>query len=693
MRRPILTFVICLLAALPILHAQTPELPVRRVVLYKNGVGYFEHVGRVRGTQLLAIDFDSTQLNDVLQTLTTVDLGGGRIGNISFNSEAPVAQRVGNLPFADGIPVFELLGRLRGTRVEIHSGARTIVGRVLATDHRFGGKDEPPAEVVTIATDAAEIHSIELTPSVSVKLLDRTVADQMSASLGVLASGQLRDRRRLTIAAVGAGDRDVLVSYISAVPVWKSTYRLVLPDDGGKAQLQGWAVVDNTVGDDWNDVALSLVAGAPQSFVQPLSQPLYLRRPTVDVAHGETPLPQVHQPTLSDNVVPSARPASPASPVVGGTSGGIVGGVTGGIVGGLKSAPPPPAAAPVQSEIYTRISGEPAAQGENVGDLFEYRATAPVTIRKNQSALVPILKADVEVERVSLWNDRVGQRPLRSVWLTNSTGLTLDAGAFSVIDGATFAGEGLVQPMKPGEKRLLSYGADLGALVEARNGDEYRRISRVRIERGDVIQDSEQRTRRVYTVRNNDATPRLVVIEHPIRPGWTLIGDAKPVETSANTYRFAVTVAPHANTSLVVQERRPLETRVRISQLTDDQVEVLVRDTHADAALTGALAPIRQAKAAVARLLADAKTRDDEANAIRGEQQRLRDNMAALKGSREEQQLLKRYVGQLNAQEDRMAALARERAELATRIQQAQDRLARLIDGLAFDGAIAEPQP
>src|SRR5437870_5727285 len=73
----------------------------------------------------------------------------------------------------------------------------------------------------------------------------------------------------MALTASGSGDRDVFVSYISEVPIWKSTYRIIFPDKPGeKPLLQGWAIVDNTIGEDWKDVQLSLVAGAPQSFVQ-----------------------------------------------------------------------------------------------------------------------------------------------------------------------------------------------------------------------------------------------------------------------------------------------------------------------------------------------------------------------------------------------------------------------------------------
>jgi hypothetical protein len=712
MARRALLLGVCIAILLPSLHAQTdtPKLPIRRVVLYKNGVGYFEHLGRVRGNQSLAIDFNSAQLNDVLQSLTTLDLGGGRIGNVSFNSDAPLAQRLGALPLPIGenTTFIELLGHLRGARIELRAGPRAIAGRLLSVEQRPGAKDEPPLDVVTLVTDASRIESMALSPSVSVRLVDRELAQEIANYLTALASNRSADRRRMTIAAVGAGERDVLVSYISEVPVWKTTYRIVLPSlSDVKPQLQGWAIVDNTIGEDWDGVELSLMAGAPQSFIQPLSQPLYVSRPVVEIARGLTTTPQTHQPTLVADRAESLD-AGVRSGISGGVAGGLLGGVGGGVGPGynggdavrrsqdsltIKSAPmsapsPPPA---YREKVEQVLANEQsAAEGESVGDLFEYRVSTPITVRKNESALVPIVVAAVDVERVSLWNERSGSRPLRSLWLTNTSALTLDAGSFTVLDAATFAGEGLVDVLKPGERRLLSYAVDLGLQVESRNGDESRRISHIRIDRGDLFERTEQRTRKVYTVRNNDATPRTVVIEHPIRPGWTLAGDAKPIESASTVHRFSVAVPPHTTTTLTVEERRPIDARTSVSTATDEQLAVIVRDARTDPALERALAPIRAQKAEVARLVSIGGARSADVALIGKDQERLRENIRSLKGSAEERELLKRYVSQLNAQEDRLAALTRERDEVNARIVQARAELERLIEALSIDLDVAD---
>ena len=247
---------------------------------------------------------------------------------------------------------------------------------------------------------------------------------------------------------------------------------------------------------------------------------------------------------------------------------------------------------------------------------------------------MPIVRADVGIERVSLWNERIGgARPLRSVWLTNSSNLTLDAGSFTVLEASTFAGEGLLDPIKPGEKRLLSYALDLGVQVDARRGDEQQRVSRIRIDRGTVVQRSEQVSRRVYTLRNNDVTARTVVIEHPARPGWTLAKGPVPVETSLGAYRFAVPLEPKATATLVASASdRHYTMRTPISRWRCSST------TRAKPAPVQAL--VGQAKKAESRRRPGDGNPPGRGERIADDQKRLRDNMGALKGSGE-QQLMK----------------------------------------------------
>ena len=314
------------------------RLPVKRVVLYKNGIGYFEHTARVRGTQDLNIDFTTGQLNDVLKSLTVVDLGEGRIASVRYNSIAPLDERLRTLrlPFGEAVTRAEFLQALRGTRIDVRSGAASATGRLLSVERerkQNGKGDYQDVTTFAVVTDSGEMRNFELGPGISVRIAERDLTEEVGRYMDLVGSARARDLRRMTISATGSGDREVFVSYISEVPVWKSTYRIILPDKpGDKPLLQGWAIVDNTVGEDWKDVDLSLVAGAPQSFIQDVSQPYYTRRPVMAPPAALMISPQTHEAAISL----SPPVAAPVPLPAGGLTGvqGIVRDPSGAVVAG-----------------------------------------------------------------------------------------------------------------------------------------------------------------------------------------------------------------------------------------------------------------------------------------------------------------------------------------------------------------------
>ena len=274
------------------------------------------------------------------------------------------------------------------------------------------------------------------------------------------------------------------------------------------------------------------------------------------------------------------------------------------------------------------------------------------------------------------------------MWLTNTTGSTLDGGSFSVIEGQAFAGEGLLEPLKAGERRLLSYALDLGVTVDAKGESVPTRVTRVRVLRGVVIQETEERQRRVYTARNEDSEPRVLVIEHPARSGWTVGGSVKAAETTPAAHRFRVAVEPKTTATFTVDETRPLQTQIAVSSITDAQIALFLQNQAIDAKLEAALREVVARKAAIARLDADLAARQREIDQIARDQDRVRENMKSLKGSSEERQLLQRYVKQLDDQENRLEALRKEHAALAVERQKRQDELTRFIETLTVEETV-----
>jgi hypothetical protein len=774
------------------------NLPVRRVVLYKNGVGYFEHLGQVRGSQDVHIDFTSAQLNDVLKSLTVLDLSGGRITGVDYNSEAPLARRLATLRLALGEKPTqsEFLGALRGARLEVRSGTSpAITGKLLSVERktRTGTTFAVETDEISLITDSGEVRSVDLNPSTSVRILDHDLQVEVGHYLGLVAAARDQDVRRMTISTTGTGERNLYVSYISEVPLWKTTYRIVLPSKPEKKPLlQGWAIVDNTVGEDWNNVELSLVAGAPHSFIQQLSDPYYGRRPVIPLPESVQLSPQTHAATLiGGNGRLSGQVTDPSGAAVpGGTvrlldeSGNVIAttvsdsagqysfsslppgqyrlefqsmgfqksvvsalnvgpgennwnnqlqigsntqtvtvtasadtlntssaSVTGKSLsrvanrphagnvaesmgmgsgsGAYAFGPPPPPPAVFSLEAAREMSSA-AASGQELGDLFEYKLKDRVTLKKNQSALVPIAQTEIQADKVSLWSGSTGSgRPLRALWMKNSSSLTLDGGSFSVLENEVFAGEGITDPIKPGERRLLSYATDLGLLVDAQRNDQPQHVTKVKIAKGAMTQISELHERTFYTVRNQDDAARSVIIEHLARTDAALAkGTKEPEERAPGVYRFKLDVPGKSTASLPVEEIRVLQSNYEIANLGDDQIAVFSKNGTITPDVAQALQKISAQKAVVSKLEEGMEDRQKDIDRIVEDQGRLRENMKALKGSSEEKALLQRYTKQLDQQETQLESLRKSIQDTEAQRDKANEQLETMIADLQLEATL-----
>jgi hypothetical protein len=739
LRRPV---VASLLAFSPLLLAQTStrahahpalaaashdnaELPVRRVVLYKNGVGYFEHEGRVTGNEAVTIDFTSSQLDDALQSLTALDLNGGRITTVDWNSTTPLDQQLKNIPLALGQKptTKDLYAALEGAQVEISgAGEAPVSGRIVHYEIRSEKTASGGAanhRVLTIATGDGAIRSLEVTPATTIRILDGGLRRDLDDYLALLASAQSRQMRHLTLAADGAGARTIRVSYISEVPIWKSTYRIVFPPEtesqaGSTASgspvrqapvrpalLQGWAVVDNTVGSDWDNVQLSLVAGAPQSFTEPLSQPIYSTRPSVPVPEAANIAPVTHESAVgqaADTVAVSAQQAMPldgrsvngllnaARGVASGSGGGVAGGAY--HVGGGVPAPPPPASAEtveVNAESAATLQDESSATSSSAfDDFFQYSVAQPVTLHKNQSALVPFLQTNVDAERVTLWNADAAV-PLRALWLTNSGSLTLDRGSFSVFENGEFAGEGITDPIHAGEKRLLSYAVDQAVHISTEGESNTTHLHHIAVRDGVLTERSEQLREVTYVVHNAAADARTVIVERPVEDDWKLKSDPAPVETTASNYRFRVLAGAGETTRLHVAETHTDFSRWQLVDLDNDQLRVVLAGQDNVAAVQQALTPVLRERARVHALDAQIAAKQKDIDRVEADSTRLHTNIQGLKDSTEERDLARRYAGELNADEDQLQSLRKDRADLEQQRTAAQQALSDAIRDLSLD--------
>jgi hypothetical protein len=505
----------------------------------------------------------------------------------------------------------------------------------------------------------------------------------------------------------GAGSREMLVSYTIAAPIWKTTYRVVL-DQAGKPFFQGWAIIDNVGEEDWNNIGLSLISGTPVSFIQPIQQPFYRYRPIVPMPSDLKLEPQVYDPEDQEGKDSASG---------GGRGGGIsVGGLANlgnaqlsssfvqrqivqlpmnnrnsvnnlaALTPGIAGQPPPES---TLSEAMTRPDSgvEAAATGSEVGDLFEYKIDQPVTVPHDRSALIPIVQARMDGERVSIYNEAVRRdRPMGGLLLKNTTALTLEGGSMTIIDGDAYAGEALMERLKPAEQRLISFALDLGTLVTARTKEDRAPTFLVRVVNGVFQAHYYQTSKKVYTLTNQTDKPRVVFVEHPVRQDWTLTDDTpKPDGKSARYYRFRVPLEPHQSTEVAVTERRVFVDSYVLSNFTRPDLELFIARNYIDAQTRAALEKLIDIKSRIAAVEARLQAINSEAAEIAQDQERLRENIKALTATAEAKQLITRYVAKADTQESRLEQLEKDRRAALEEQARLQSELATAIRGFSLD--------
>jgi hypothetical protein len=683
------------------------SLSIRRVVLYSNGVAYIERRGPVSGHAEVDLSFKQSQVDDVLKSMLVLDLGRGRIGAVSYNSSAPPSARLNEIPFSiesgtndkdeAGIEggLAAVLTQLQGARVVVTTANRITQGAILTVEKRTSQIDAQRPPVTThslvIASDLGELASFDLAEVRSVRLLDEVARHDVTEFAGASAAARRRDAKTITVTSDGAGPREMVVSYTVAAPIWKTTYRVVL-DGGSKPFFQGWAIVDNVGDEDWSDVSLSLVSGMPVSFIQPLQQPLYRYRPVIEIPENLELEPQTHDTGVGPGRAYNMGGGNPAVGEGVGSGSGAGAGLSRGDNAAARrverESPAPEAVTTVSDAVRGEDSGvKAAATGNEIGDLFEYHIEQPVTVRRDRSALIPIVQAQMEGERVSIYNEAARKdRPMSGLLLKNSSALTFEGGSLTVIDGDAYAGEALIERLKPGEERLISFAVDLGTLITAQLKADREPAFLVRAVNGVLQAHYYQTNKKIYTITNQTDRPRVVYVEHPIRQQWSLSDDtAKPIEKSATVYRFRVQLKPRESVDFPVTERLALMDSYALSNLTPRDIELFVSRRYIDASTQAALEKIMGLKGKIADVNARISAADAEAAEIAKDQARLRENIKALGETSEARQLIARYVAKATEQETRLEQIMSERNALITERTRLQSELDEAIRLLALD--------
>jgi len=691
-------------------------LPISRITLYRSGVGSFIRNGQIDGDARVQLKFDVGQINDVLKTLQVLDLSGGRVDSVSYASKDPLSRRLASfsLQVGDNPSVGVLFERLRGARVKLSTIDGEVNGTVLSTETREvavtsggGGATKTNTVYVNLLT-ATGIKSFAIPNIKDFEIVDKQLADELSRALLALSESRAERVKGVDIMLAGGNGRNIVVGYVHETPVWKTSYRLVLPDADAAPKpaadapakapptgnLQGWAIVENTTDTDWTNVRLALVSGRPVSFTMDLYEPMYATRPNV-------PVPTI--PGVTPRQYDLAVNAPPPSPMAGAGRPGSGGGVGGDRRAAKAGVPASAARMESASSMddgagsilpgfgnYTPSAADMSdyaprsqASASEVGEVFQYELQNPVTIERQRSAMLPILSAGVGSRRVSIYNrgDR-SDHSMRGVELTHSSNLQLLPGPIAVFDGAAYAGDATIGQIAAGDKRLLAYAVDLDVAV-ATTPTDGGQITKLRIVDGSIELTTLQRQGLTYRFDNKDLKrPRTIIVEHPRFEGWDLKSPAKADEQTQSLYRFSATAeAGKAVDVSVIQERIDRQ-MVGIDGYPEDAIIRYRAEGKVSEAVLKAIRDVAARQADIRRQEASIESMDRSLMTLKSDQTRISTMTNSLDRTTD---AYKNLLTKITKQETEIDSLTAKRADAADKLETARADFAKFVASLNVD--------
>jgi hypothetical protein len=643
------------------------QLPIGQVVLFSSGVGYFQREGQIEGDARVDLSFPVQDINDLIKSMILRDLDGGHISAVSYDSNAPVEKTLSSFAVKlNGNPGFgQILNQARGEKVEAvlqQANANqpgTLTGSIMGVEDQQqpAGKDGVVNVQVLNMWCADGMRSLKLSEVQRVRFLNPIMDNEVRKALETLALSHDTEKKAVSLNFVGDGKRNVRVGYVIENPIWKTSYRMVLgKEKEDKPFLQGWAVVENATDEDWKDVRMALVSGRPISFIMDLYTPLYVPRPTVVPELFASLQPRTYSGALegremerladkkAEETAPKEEPAQPKAPPGTGTAplAGPVPGPDFGVGGKLDNL-----------DLHRGVSS--VASATKLGDFFQYAIEHPVTLPRQKSALLPIINKDVEGTRVSIYNESVQAKfPLLGLRFKNTSGAHLMQGPITVFEKNNYAGDAQINDLQPNEETYISYAVDLGTEVNAVPQADNGRLTKVKIVKGLLWTSTRQRETKTYEIKNRSEDERKVVIEHPFRPEFKLVGATKPLETTRDAYRFEVAAPVNKTVKFDVAEERDIESQVQLTNSDDDGIRFFINNPVSSQKVKDALQKALELKGAVNNVTRDLEELNRQLKDITDDQVRLRANLKEMPPTAA---AYKRYLDKFDQQETQIEKL------------------------------------
>lgn len=677
--------------------ALAKDMPVSRVILSTSGLAHFEHEAKVTGTETLDMSVRMDQVDDLLKSLVVFD-PKGQIGGVTLPGRAPLTQIFRDLPFTQGdlnSPV-ALLNAYQGAQVAVNA-AVPMAGRLIQVTPESmalpNGQGTVERHRVSLMT-ADGMKQVMLEDLKSISFTDAKIRAEIERALSAVRENGTFDRRTLSVNVTGEGNRDVTLGYVVEAPLWKSAYRLVLPEkDGDKGLIQGWAVIENMTGNDWKNVDVTLVSGNPVTYRQALYQSYHVDRPEIPVEVFGRVMPRVDSGVIAraeemESDAPmekeyrregKMKSMAPAAPMMAMSDMAVS---NEGFAGGAMVA-----AAEAPRMMVSMAQGANAAQSAEATTQVLFRFPNKFSVDAGETMMLPFVSRDVTMEKLALYQPETSAtHPLAAVRIKNDGQSGLPPGILTIyeenkaIGGTNFVGDAQFPVLSKGEDRLIGYALDSKTQID-RKESSLQTEGTTTLSRGVMKTSVKYRMETEYTIKAPEGEARTVMIEQPRIGGYEIKEpDPKSVEVTATHYRIKVPVAggKTQKTKVVLEQDSWQQYEIQYLSSADFQAFATTRGklTEKQRRVFEKLAELRAAVDAVDQKVQQAENQRQQ---IYNDQQRLRQNIESLDGKSD---LKERYMDKLNDQEDGLEKISKEREKLdrerATRWQEMQDYILKI---------------
>jgi hypothetical protein len=673
--------------------------PITKVVLYKHGMGYLEREGKIKDDATLALAFRTEQMKDLLTSFFAVDLGGGRISSIQYETSDPLSKQLRDilLKVPEEAALSQFLSQLKGARLTARAAGETIEGRILGV--------EPVNEVINnqsikkgyrlvLLTEAGPIRSVDLFSISEFSLADEAIQRDLRRLLDLSLDSKYSNRKKLTISATGKGERELRIGYLIEMPIWKCSYRVIFDGkkkDASSSLLQGWALAENNTEDDWKDVKISFVAGNPMSYLMDLYSPYYVKRTPVpipgfqDLAVDWT---AVSPPDLAKDLPASrTQPRQRTAPAITGRAGApaVAQRMDRAVVGGPATGRPRVGADDQEDSkpLGELLAGsyDSGAQGVKVGELFSYEPKEKISIPRGQAAVVPILSKQISGRRLLYYKASFAPKAVNSFVLQNATELTLEAGPVTFFDGGASLGEGILgHTLPPGSQEVIPYAVDVSVDIIPQEKTRREPHFKGRLVDGVLTLTCVETLTNTWKIVNRGGESATLWLHQPRNAGYRLSKPDKALKEVANDYRFEVPLKAGETMDFVVEESRDVQETVHLAKSSEEQVRFYLSQRYLSAGAKVFMKDLTDLMAQKAALQRQITEWTQQAQRLTEEQSRLRSNVQALGANLpKEQESRAKWVTALATNEDQLTERRAKLDDAGGKIRQMDETLAKKV--------------